>query len=98
MIRIILDKYLAHTSKAVLAYLAGKISRFQFAFTPALSSWLNLVERFFGKMASQCLNKPRVKSKEERIVIITRLMDDANNAPVIYYWKWNLEDIVSAFN
>ncbi len=98
VIRIILDNHSAHKSKAVLAYLAGKPGRFQFTFTPTHSSWLNLVESFFGKMARQCLNKLRVKSKEELIGIITRWLDDVNNAPVIYRWKWKLEDIMSAFN
>ena len=51
----------------VLNYLAKKPGRFPFTFTPTHSSRLNLVESFFGKMARQCLNKLRVKSKEDLI-------------------------------
>lgn len=98
VIRMILDNHSAHKSKMVLDYLAKKPGRFQFTFTPTHSSWLNLVESFFGKMARQCLNKLRVKSKEQLREIIARWLESINSAPVIYRWKWKLEDIMSAFN
>ena len=98
VIRMILDNHSAHKSKMVLNYLAKKPGRFQFTFTPTHSSWLNLVESFFGKMARQCLNKLRVKSKEDLVDIITRWLEAVNNEPVVFRWKWKLEDIMSAFN
>ena len=98
VIRMILDNHSAHKSKQVLDYLAKKPGRFQFTFTPTHSSWLNLVESFFGKMARQCLSKLRVKSIENHIEIITRWLDAVNNEPVIFRWKRKLEDIMSAFN
>ena len=98
VIRMILDNHSAHKSKMVLDYLSKRPGRFQFTFTPTHSSWLNLVESFFGKMARQCLNKLRVKSKEDLIEIITRWLDAVNSEPVIFRWKWKLEDIMSAFD
>jgi len=98
VIRMILDNHSAHKSKKVLDYLSKKSGRFQFTFTPTHSSWLNLVESFFGKMARQRLNKLTVKSKEDLIKIITRWIDAINSEPVIFRWKWKLEDIMSAFN
>ena len=98
VIRMILDNHSAHKSKMVLNYLAKKPGRFQFTFTPTHSSWLNLVESFFGKMARQCLNTLRVKSKEDLVDIITRWLEAVNNEPVVFRWKWKLEEIMSAFN
>ena len=94
----ILDNHSAHKSKLVMDYLGTKPGRFQFTFTPVHSSWLNLVESFFGKLTKQCLNKLRVKSKEDLIAIISRWLDAVNADPVVYRWKWKLEDIMSAFD
>ena len=97
-IKMILDNHSAHKSKLVMDYLGTKPERFQFTFTPVHSSWLNLVESFFGKLTKQCLNKLRVKSKEDLIAIISRWLDAVNADPVVYRWKWKLEDIMSAFD
>ena len=40
----------------------------------------------------------RVKSKEDLISIISRWIDAVNADPVVYRWKWKLEDIMKAFN
>lgn len=96
-INIILDNHSAHRSKETLAYLATVPNRFKFTFTPKHASWLNLVEAFFGKMARTCLKGLRVKSKEELTEHITRWLERINNDPVVYRWKWNLEDIEHAF-
>ncbi len=97
VIRIILDNHSAHRSKKVMDYLANKQNRFSFTFTPKHASWLNIVECFFSKFARQCLNKLRVKSKEELKDIINKWIDAINNEPVIFRWQWKLEDIMSAF-
>ena len=98
VIRIILDNHSAHRSKKVMDYLAKKMNRFSFTFTPKHASWLNLVECFFSKLARQCLNKLRVRSKEELKEIISKWIDAINKDPVIFRWKWKLEDIMSAFS
>lgn len=97
LVRIILDNHSAHKSKKVLEYLKNKPGRFSFTFTPKHASWLNLIESFFAKMARQCLNNLRVKSKEDLIAIINRWIESVNEEPVIFRWKWKLEDIMNAF-
>ena len=79
-------------------YLAKNTNRFSFTFTPKHASWLNLIECFFSKLARQCLNKLRVRSKEELKEIISKWLDAINKDPVIFRWKWKLEDIMSAFS
>jgi len=94
-IRIILDNHSAHTSKETMRYLASRPGRFVFVFTPTHGSWLNLVESFFSKMARAFLRGIRVKSKEELVERIYKYMDEVNAAPVVYRWKFKMDEIKS---
>ena len=96
-IHIILDNHSVHTSKKVMAFLAKKPGRFNFTFTPKHASWLNLIESFFSKLARQALKHLRVSSKEALIKHIYGWLDEINADPVVYRWRWRLEDIQSAF-
>jgi len=93
-IRIIMDNHSAHISKETRAYLATRPNRFEFIFTPKHGSWLNLVETFFSKMARSMLRGIRVDSKEELRERIMRYLDEINEAPVVFRWKYGL-DMVS---
>jgi transposase len=92
-IRIILDNHSAHTSKETMKYLSSKPGRFVFVFTPTHGSWLNLIESFFSKMARAFLRGIRVKSKEELVERIYRYMDEVNSTPVVYRWKYKMDEI-----
>lgn len=96
-INLILDNHTVHRSKATMDYLAQHPGRFKFTFTPKHASWLNLIEAFFGKMARTCLRGLRAKSKEELTKRITKWIEEVNATPVLYRWKWKLEDIQGAF-
>lgn len=67
--------------------------RFEFVFTPKHGSWLNLVEGFLSKLTRQVLKGIRVKTKEELIARIYKYFDEINENPVVYYWKYKLEEI-----
>ena len=92
-IRIILDNHSAHTSKETMQYLASRPGRFIFVFTPKHGSWLNLIESFFSKMARAFLRGIRVNSKEELVERIYKYMDEVNDAPVVYRWKFKMDEI-----
>lgn len=92
-IRLVLDNHSAHISKETRAYLATIPNRFEFIFTPKHGSWLNLVESFFGKMARTLLRGIRVQSKAELKDRIQRYIDRINDAPVVYRWKYRLDEI-----
>ena len=62
-------------------------------FTPKHGSWLNMVERFFSKMTKQMLREIRVNSKEELTERIYLYFDEVNEEPVVFHWKYNLDDI-----
>lgn len=92
-IRIVLDNLRVHTSEATRKYLATVPGRFEFVFTPKHGSWLNMVEGFFSKMTRQMLKGIRVKSKEELVDRINNYFQEINEDPIIFHWKYNLDDI-----
>lgn len=92
-IRLILDNLKVHTSEETRKYLATVPGRFEFVFTPKHGSWLNLVEGFFSKLTRQSLRGIRVKTKDELIERIYRYFDEVNEEPVVYHWKYKLEEI-----
>lgn len=92
-IRLVLDNLAVHTSEETRKYLATVPGRFEFVFTPKHGSWLNMVEGFFSKMTKQMLRGIRVKSKLELANRIYRYFDEVNAEPVVFHWKYKLDDI-----
>lgn len=92
-IRLVLDNLKVHTSEGTKKYLATVPGRFEFVFTPKHGSWLNLVEGFFSKLTRQTLKGIRVKTKEELVKRIYKYFDEVNAEPVVYHWKYKLDEI-----
>ena len=92
-IRLVLDNLKVHSSKETRAYLATVPGRFEFVFTPKHGSWLNLVEGFFSKLTRQSLKGIRVKSVVELTQRIYKYFDEVNADPVVYHWKYKLDEI-----
>lgn len=92
-IRLILDNLKVHTSEETRKYIATVPGRFEFVFTPKHGSWLNLVEGFFSKLTRQMLKGIRVQTKEELVQRIYKYFDEVNELPVVYHWKYKLDEI-----
>ncbi len=92
-IRLVLDNLRVHSSEETRKYLATVPGRFEFVFTPKHGSWLNMVEGFFSKMTRQMLRGIQVKSKAELSDRIYLYFDEVNAEPVVYHWKYNIDDI-----
>lgn len=92
-IRLILDNLKVHSSEETRKYLAGIPNRFEFVFTPKHGSWLNLIESFFSKLTRQSLKGIRVKTKEELEQRIYKYFEEVNSDPVVYHWKYKLDEI-----
>ena len=92
-VRIVLDNLKVHTSEATRKYLTTVPGRFEFVFTPKHGSWLNMVEGFFSKMTRQMLRGIRVKSKDELTDRIYKYFAEINEEPIVFHWKYNLDDI-----
>jgi len=92
-IRVVLDNHSSHISKETQAYLRNIPKRFTFVFTPKHSSWLNMIEILFSKMARSFLRHIRVQSKEELIERIYRGIEQMNEEPVIFRWRYKMNEI-----
>lgn len=92
-IRIVLDNLRVHSSVTTREYLATVPGRFEFVFTPKHGSWLNMIESFFSKMTKQMLRGIRVKSKEELTQRIYQYFAEVNEEPVVFHWKYKLDDL-----
>lgn len=92
-IRLVLDNLKVHTSEVTRRYLSTVPGRFIFVFTPKHGSWLNMIEGFFSKMTKQMLRGIQVKAKEELKERIYKYFDEIKEEPVIFNWKYNLDDI-----
>ena len=92
-IRLVLDNLKVHSSVETRKYLATVPGRFEFVFTPKQGSWLNPVEGIFSKMTRQMLKGIRVKTKDELVERIYKYFEEANEEPVVYHWKYKLDEI-----
>ena len=95
-LRLILDNHSAHISRETQRWLAGKPQRFEFVFVPKHGSWLNLVENLFSKMARTMLREIRVATKQELIERIHLYFQEVNAAPVVFRWKYKMDEVAIA--
>ena len=97
-INMLLDNHIIHKSKETMAYLKTIPGRFVFTFTPKHSSWLNIIEVFFSKIARTLLRGIRVKSKQELRERMDAYFNDLNVKPVKFRWKYKMDEIQSTKN
>jgi transposase len=91
-IHIIADNYATHKHPQVKKWL-GRHPRFRMHYTPTSSSWINLVERFFGDLTAFISEKSFASTRELADAIITFLAA-RNDNPRRYVWKAKGEDIL----
>src|SRR5207248_10394081 len=91
-IHIIADNYATHKHPQVKKWLA-RHPRFHMHYTPTSSSWMNLVERFFGDLTAFISAKSFASTRELANAIISFLAA-RNDAPQRYVWRAKGEDIL----
>ena len=96
-IHMILDNYGTHGHPKVKAWLA-KHPRFKLHFTPTSSSWLNLVERWFGEITRKRIRRGVFKSVSELIAAIEEYIRCNNENPKPFVWTKRAEDIIKKVN
>lgn len=87
-----MDNYKVHTSIETREYLESVPDKFEFIFTPKHASWLNIIESFFSKMVRSLLRGIRVESIKELRERISQYIDQINEKPVIFTWKYKMEE------
>jgi transposase len=84
-IHLILDNYATHTHPNVVKWLA-KHPRFHLHFTPTSSSWLNLIERWFGKLTDKAIRRGIFHSLPDLITAIEAYLQANNANPQPFIW------------
>ena len=81
-----MDNYATHKHQAVQHWLKAH-GRFHIHFTPTSSSWLNLVERFFGELTSEVVREGSFQSLRELVRAIESYLAERNQSPKKYVWR-----------
>ena len=84
-IHLILDNYATHNHPNVKAWL-GTHPRFHLHFTPTSSSWLNMIERWFGKLTDKAIRRGVFHSVPELIAAIEAYLETTNTNPEPFVW------------
>jgi len=92
-IHMILDNYGTHGHPKVKAWLE-KHPRFILHFTPTSSSWLNLVERWFGEITRKRIRRGVFRSVPELVAAIEEYIRYHNENPKPFVWTKRAEDII----
>jgi transposase len=93
-VHLIADNYCTHKHHKVLAWLK-KHPRFHVHFIPTSSSWLNLVERFFGKITDERIRRGVFRSVLELIEAIHDYIDAHNQNPKPFVWVKTADEILA---
>jgi len=95
-LHLVIDNYATHKQPTVMQWIASRnkrqerelgTSRIHLHFTPASSSWMNLVERFFRDLTVDCIRDGSFASTKELVDSIEAYMRDRDLSPRRYVWK-----------
>ena len=96
-LHLIIDNYATHKHKKVKEWLL-KHPRFHIHFTPTSSSWMNLIERFFADITSECICNGSFTSVKELESHIHQYMTERNANPKPYRWVAKGSEILKKIN
>lgn len=92
-VHIVLDNLSAHKSPVVKRWLLHNL-RFHFHFTPTYSSWMNLVERFFGLLTEEALKRGSHTSIPQLRDAILAYVDAHNEEAKPFKWTKTADEIL----
>jgi transposase len=85
-LHLIIDNYCTHKHEKVRAWLSRR-PRFHLHFTPTGSSWMNLVERFFGELTQDVVREGSFTSVKQLEKDIEAYLVQRNLDPKPYRWR-----------
>ena len=94
-VHIICDNYATHKTDIIQKWLAAH-PRFHVHFIPTGSSWLNMVERFFGELTTKLLQRGVHKSVQALEADIRNWIKLWNEDPRPYVWTKTADDILES--
>ena len=93
-LHLVMDNYGTHKHPNVQAWLQ-RHPRFIAHFVPTSSSWLNLVERWFGELTSKRVRRGSFFSVEDLQKAIMEFLEAWNDDPKPFVWTATVESIVA---
>jgi len=93
-LHLVMDNYGTHKHPKVQAWLQ-RHPRFVTHFVPTSSSWLNLVERWFGELTSKRIRRGCFCSVEDLQQAIEEFLSAWNKHPQPFVWTATVESIVA---
>jgi transposase len=96
-IHCIVDNYRTHKHANVIEWLK-KNPRFHMHFIPTSSSWLNLVERWFGEITRKRIRRGVFQSVDQLIQAIEDYIAHNNKEPKPFVWTKKAEEIIEKVN
>jgi len=96
-LHLVVDNYGTHKHPKVKNWLT-KHRRFKLHFTPTSSSWLNRVERWFGKLTDKRIRRGTFFSVEELEAAIDEYLEENNKQPKPFAWTATVEQILAKVN
>jgi transposase len=94
-VHLVLDNASSHKTPKVRRWLAAH-PRFHLHFTPTSSSWINLVERWFGELTTKLLRRGAHRSVRALNADIRQWIDTWNENPRPYVWTKTADQILDA--
>jgi transposase len=92
-LHLVVDNYGTHKTPEVKAWLK-RHGRFVLHFIPTSSSWLNLVERWFGELTQKAVRQGAFASVPELVQAIEAFVAAWNEQPRPFVWTAKAEDIL----
>lgn len=92
-VHLIVDNYATHKHENVKNWLK-RHPRFHIHFTPTSSSWLNIIEGFFGKLTRKRLRRGIFKSVADLKRAIKEFIEAHNENPKPFVWTATAEKII----
>ena len=92
-LHLVMDNYGTHKKHEVRTWLK-KHPRLVLHFVPTSSSWLNLVERWFGELSRQCIRRGAFFSSQDLKQAIREFLDAWNENPKPFVWTATVESIM----
>jgi len=92
-LHLVMDNYGTHKKPEVRAWLK-RHPRFVLHFVPTSSSWLNLVERWFGELSRECIRRGAFFSVADLEKAIAEYLDAWNEDPKPFVWTATVESIM----
>ncbi|MGH6996987.1 MAG: IS630 family transposase [Phenylobacterium sp.] len=92
-VHLVLDNYATHKTPAIKRWLL-RHPRFHLHFVPTSSSWLNLIERWFGELTTKKIRRGAHRSVRELERDIKEWIENWNEDPRPYVWVKTADQIL----